>query len=131
MKSESHEIGYNQHQFIVKEARLARGKTCKCCRKYMDELGFALFQLRERSQWVVVGFQCSDCERAGRTIWYTHTDKTGTPLRMYLRDGEWVLHALVPDEFGGRDEEVWTVDDCDTADEAVEQWNRKLERDLE
>jgi hypothetical protein len=128
MKTESMEVGFDQHRFVNKEARTVRGRTCTCCRRYLDGMCFVLFMLHDNgSQYVVVGWQCFDCDRQKANIFYTHSDILGVPTRFRrLIDGSFVIHQRSADEHGPLDVAVWDVDDCDTENDALAAWNDKL-----
>ena len=134
MITKTMEVDFGKHRIVHKECRTVRGRTCSCCRKYIDETCFAIFDLHDNgNQWIIIGFQCFDCDRSNANIFYSHTDIIGRPIRMrQLLDGSWVIHERYADCHGPLDVAMWSTDtDCDTKEDAMKQWNDKVRLDIE
>lgn len=122
MKTKTFETSVGKHETLAMEARTAHGRTCSCCRKYMDEMAFALFSGRE-----VVGWQCFECDLMEASIFYHHSDPFGKPFRLRgLSDGSWVVHERDADEYGPLDRAVADFDGVDTEKDAADYWVERI-----
>lgn len=70
MKTEIMFTSNKWYQPVSKEARTPSSvKDCKTCGNQIHGMCFVLFMLREQRQWVVVGWQCFQCDREGKKEW--------------------------------------------------------------